>query len=133
MGKKITVFIISGIFLAGIAFSQSLHTGTIQGVVKTPEGVSVPGVIVLLKSPQMVLPEFEDVTNAAGMYKFHNLSPGVYEMTFILAGFQKIVKKDITIAAGTTVSLDIDHKLRATSETVVVEGKEPRKELPINL
>lgn len=133
MGKKIIVFFIIGFWLVGFSFSRSSQTGSINGVVKTPEGDSLPGVIVLLKSPTLILPEIEDITNAAGMYRFKNLLPGVYELTFILAGFQKIVKKDIEISSGTTVSFNIDHTLRASDEIVIVEGKEPIKQYPIDL
>jgi hypothetical protein len=101
--------------------------------VKTPEGDSLPGVIVLLKSPSLILPEVEDVTNAAGMYRFQDLSPGIYELTFILEGFRKIVRKNIDISVGVTVSLDIDHSLRASDEIVIVEGKEPIKQSTIDL
>jgi hypothetical protein len=133
MGKKIIIFFIIGIWLSGFAFSKPGQNGSINGIVKTPEGDSLPGVIVLLKSPSLILPEIEDVTNAAGMYRFIDLPPGVYELTFILAGFQKIVKKDIKISPGTTVSFNIDHALRASDVTVIVEGKEPIKQYPINL
>ena len=133
MGKKIIVFFITGIVLAGFAYSQAGYTGSIHGIVKTPEGDSLPGVIVLLKSPSLFLPEIEDITNAAGMYRFKDLPPGVYEVTFILAGFQKIEKKDVYIYSGTTVSLDIDHTLRARDEAVIVESKVMRKDYPIDL
>ena len=132
MGKKIIVFFIIGFWLVGFSFSQSSQTGSINGVVKTPEGDSLPGVIVILKSPTLIQPVIEDITNAAGMYRFKNLLPGVYELTFILAGFQKIVKKDIEISSGTTVSFNIDHTLRASDEIVIVEGKEPIKQYPID-
>jgi hypothetical protein len=133
MGKKIIVFFIIGFWILGFAFSRTGQTGSINGVVKTSEGESLPGVIVLLRSPTLILPEIEDVTNAAGMYRFKNLHPGVYELTFILAGFQKIVKKDIEISSGTTVSFNIDHTLRASGEIVIVEAKEPIKQYPIDL
>lgn len=133
MGKKIIVFFITGIMLAGVVFSRAETKGSISGIVKTPEGDSLPGVIVLLRSPSLFLPEIEDITNAAGMYRFKELPPGVYELTFILDGFRTIVKKDVHVYKGTSVSLNIDHTLRARDETIIVEGKEPRKDCPIDL
>jgi hypothetical protein len=133
MGNKIIVFFIITLWLAGFAFSQSEQTCSINGIVKTPDGDSLPGVIVLLKSPSLILPEIEDITNAAGMYRFKDLSPGVYELTFILEGFKKIVRKDVSVTSGMVISLNIDHTLRATDETVIVEGKKPIKEYPIDL
>ncbi len=132
MGKKIIIFFITAVWLAGFAFSKPGQTGSIHGVVKTPEGESLPGVIVLLKSPALILPEIEDLTNAAGMYRFKDLAPGVYELTFILAGFQKIVKKGIKVSSGTTVSFNIDHTLRASDVILIVEAKEPIKQYPID-
>ena len=133
MGKKIIVFFIAGIWLAGLSYSQSSQVGSISGIVRTPEGDSLPGVIVLVKSPSLILPEVEDITNATGMYRFQGLPPGIYELTFILEGFQKIVKKDVVVTGKMVVSVDVDHTLRARDETVFVEGKEPIKEYPINL
>jgi hypothetical protein len=127
MGKKIIAFLIIGFWLTGFALSKSDQNGSIYGVVKTPEGDSLPGVIVLLKSPSLILPEVEDITNAAGMYRFADLPPGVYEVTFILSGFQKIEKKDIVVSPGIKVSLNIDHTLRANDEIIIVEGNEPIK------
>ena len=133
MGKKIIVFFITAIWLAGFAFSQSGQIGSISGIVKTPEGDSLPGVIVLLKSPSIFLPEIEDITNATGMYRFQDLSPGIYELTFILEGFQKIVKKDVVVTGKMAVLVDVDHTLRARDVSVVVEEKEPIKDYPIDL
>jgi hypothetical protein len=128
MGKKVLSFIIAGLMAAGFVFSSSTQaglTGSIGGMVRTVEGESVPGVIVLLKSPALVLPEIEDVTNAAGIYRFVNLSPGTYELIFILEGLQHIVRKGIVISAGKALSLDVDLTLRALGQTIVVEGDAP--------
>ena len=127
MSKRALVFSIAGLMIAGFAFSQASQTCTISGVVRTPEGNAFPGVIVLLRSPALVLPEIEAVTNASGMYGFPCLSPGTYELTFIFAGLQHVEQKGIVVSAGGSVSLDIDLPLRAKDETVVVEGDFPKE------
>jgi hypothetical protein len=127
MGKRIFIFFITGLVMAGLAFSLPAQTGTISGVVRTPEGDTLRGVIVLLKSPALDLPELEAITNASGMYGFPCLPTGTYEVTFILKGLQQIVRKGIVVSAGGAVSLDMDLPLRAPEETIVVEGKVPER------
>ncbi len=127
MRKKIFVFILAGLMAAGFVFSrtQAGMTGSIGGIVRTPEGDALPGVIVLLKSPALVLPEIEAVTNAAGMYRFVSLSPGMYELIFILEGLQQVVRKGIIISAGRAISLDIHLTLWAAEQAIIVEGDAP--------
>ena len=113
--------------IAGFVFSQAIQNCTISGVVRTPEGDNLPGVIVLLKSPSLDLPEIEAVTNASGMYGFPCLSHGTYELTFIFAGLQHVVQSGIVVSAGESISWDINLPLRAKDETVVVEGDFPKE------
>lgn len=125
MGKKCCIFLLAALILAGLVFSQAGLTGSINGVVKTPEGAPFPGVIVLLRSPALVIPEVEAVSNQAGVFRFPGLSPGVYELSFIVRGLETYVRKGIVVSAGKTVSLDFDLPLRAAGEAVVVEGRAP--------
>lgn len=127
MGKKIVSFFIAGLLIAGVAYSQASRTGTISGVVRTPEGNPLPSVIVLLKSPALDLPEIEAVTNASGMYGFPCLPPGTYELTFIFSGLQHVKQSGVVVSPEGSVSLDIDLPLRAKDEAVVVEGDIPKK------
>jgi hypothetical protein len=127
MGKKVLIYWIIGLMMAGFAFSQVDQTGSISGVVRTPEGDTLRGVIVLLRSPALDLPELEAITNASGLYGFPCLSPGTYELTFILKGLQQSVQKGIVVSAGGAVSLDMNLPLRAPEETIVVEGKVPER------
>ena len=127
MGKKILVFFIAGLMTAGFAFSQANQTCSISGVVRAPGGNTLSGVIVLLKSPVLDLPEIETVTNASGMYGFACLSPGTYDLTFIFSGLQHVEQNGIVVSFGESVSWDIELPLRAKNESVVVEGDFPKE------
>jgi hypothetical protein len=127
MGKKILVFLIAGLMTAGFAFSQANQTCSISGVVRAPGGNPLSGVIVLLKSSVLDLPEIETVTNVSGMYGFACLSPGTYELTLIFSGLQHIEKSGIVVSQGESVLLDIELPLRAKNESVVVEGDIPKE------
>jgi hypothetical protein len=125
MKKKCCMFLSAALILSGLVFSRAGLTGSINGVVKTPEGAPFPGVIVLLRSPALIVPEVEAVSNQFGVYRFPGLSPGVYELSFIVRGLETYERKGIVVSAGKTVSLDVDLPLRASGEAVVVEGKAP--------
>lgn len=127
MGKKILVFVIAGLLTSGLVFSHGVQTGNISGVVRTSGGGSLPGVIILLKSPALELPEVEAVTNASGMFGFVLLPPGTYELTFIFSGLKHVEQKGISVSAGESVTLDIELPLRAEDEAVLVEGESPGK------
>jgi hypothetical protein len=127
MGKKVLLFVIAGLLITGMAFSQVDQTCSISGVVRTPERGALTGVIVLLKSPVLGLPEIETVTNASGMYGFPCLPPGTYDMTVIFSGLQHVDIKGIFVSDGESVTLDIDLPLRAKNESVVVEGDLPKQ------
>jgi hypothetical protein len=126
MGKKVLMILIAGMLISGLAFSQIDQTCSISGVVRTPERGALSGVIVLLKSPVLDLPEVEAVTNASGMYGFPCLSPGTYELTIIFSGLQHVDLKGIVVSEGESVTLDIDLPLRAKDEAVLVEGDLPK-------
>jgi hypothetical protein len=108
-----------------MVYSQAGQTGSITGIVRTPEGEPLSGVIVLLKGPALVIPEIEAVSNERGIYRFSYLSPGVYELTFLVQGLEKAVQGEIVVSAGKTVTMDTNLRLRAAKEAVVVEAKAP--------
>ena len=125
MPKKYFIFLCALFLLPTLIYAQAGQTGTISGVVRTPEGEPLPSVTVILTSPALVIPSLEAVTNESGMYRFPSLSPGTYELTYSLPGVEKVVRRGIQVSAGITVTLDIDMTLKATDEFIVVEGKAP--------
>lgn len=127
MGKKVLILFTAGLLIVGVVYSRERQTGTISGVVRTPEGDPLPSVIVLLKSPALDLPEIEAVTNASGMYGFPCLPPGTYELTFIFSGLQHVKQSGVVVSPEGSVSMDINLPLRAKDEAVVVEGDIPKK------
>src|SRR5262245_2872346 len=75
--------------LAAPAFSQDVLTGTITGRVADPSGALIPGVEVTVTSPAMIGGARTAVTDEQGTYRFTLLAaPGVYRVSFALAGFQ---------------------------------------------
>ncbi len=129
MNRRILSSLIVLFLLPAWLSAQATQKGSINGTVYTPDGEPLPGVTVILKSPALVLPQLETVTNEVGKYRFPALEPGFYDLTFVLEGLDKVTRKDIQVSLGKTVTLDIDMTLQAAPESIVVEGKAPTIDL----
>ncbi len=51
MIKKVLVVLMATIFLVSAVYAQSSQTGALRGTVTDPDGVTLPGITVILKSP----------------------------------------------------------------------------------
>lgn len=125
MVKKTLMFFVSLLFLASVCFGQIGTTGAINGTVSDPDGVALPGITVILKSPALVLPQLTTVTNASGVYRFLGLAPGTYEVSFMLEGMNTLVRKGIIVSAAQNTTLNVGMTLKSLEESIVVSGKAP--------
>ena len=99
-------------------------TGTIQGRVTDAQGAVLPGVTVIATSPS-ALGAQTAVTSETGNYRFPALPPGVYTVTYELAGFNTIRREGIQLSLGFTATLNIELALATLQETVTVTGESP--------
>src|SRR5687768_17744201 len=84
------------------AFAQgggASSTGTIQGRVTDASGAVLPGVTVTATSQSMIGVQTQ-VSNENGNYRFPAVPPGVYALSFELAGFNTVKRESIQIALG---------------------------------
>src|SRR5436309_2349691 len=65
------------------------------GVVKDESGAVMPGVTVEAASPALIEKVRTAVTDDQGRYRIVDLRPGVYKLTFTLAGFSTIVRSEL--------------------------------------
>jgi hypothetical protein len=133
MRKQCLIFCLVFLIVPALVHPQADQTGSITGVVRTPDGDPLSGVIVLLKGPALIIPEIEAVSNKAGVYSFYPLSPGTYELSFLVRGLEKVVRKGIEISDGDAVTLDIDLTLKALGSAVIVEAETPTITRPRSL
>src|SRR5688572_3987345 len=106
---------------AGAASAQ-VQSGTIAGTVTDTQGGILPGVAVSLRSTDRT---GTFVTDASGQYRFLALPPGMYSLTFELAGFQTISREQVEVRIGQNVDLPIRMGVAAVQETVTVTGESP--------
>ena len=109
------------------AFAQgggASSTGTIQGRVADAQGAVLPGVTVTATSPA-ALGAQTTVTSETGNYRFPALPPGVYTVSYELAGFNTVRREGIQLSLGFTANVNIELALASLQETVTVTGESP--------
>src|SRR5690348_5642442 len=110
------------IFLAAAAWSQTTGSGTITGTVRDPNAAAVPDAAVTVHNSDTGIDRSLQ-TNEVGLYSAPFLPPGNYEVTVAKAGFTKLVRKDVTLQIGQTLTLDLTLSIQAAAETVTVSGQ----------
>ncbi len=123
-----TTVLVALVWLSAAAASAQV-SGTLKGQVTDPQKSPVPGVTVVVSSPELQGVR-ESVTDASGAYVMLGLPPGVYELRTELTGFSSHTQPDILVRAGQTINVDIELKVGKVQETVTVVGGQ-RGETPI--
>ena len=109
--------------MAATANAQGTQTSTLSGSVSSTDGAPLPGVTVTLSSPSLQ-GERSTTTDANGSYIFRGLNGGVYKAAFALSGFGT-VEREVTIALGTTPTVDTALSVASMSESVTVTAVAP--------
>src|SRR4051812_36287628 len=89
-----------------VAFAQTAGTGTITGTLTDPQGASLPDANVVIHNVDTGV-DRAVVSNGAGIYVAPFLQPGHYDVTVSKQGFAKIVKKDLTLSVGQSLTIDL--------------------------
>ena len=106
------------------ASGQGVQTGTLTGLVKSIDGLSLPGVTVTVKSPALQGGR-TDVTDVNGVYAIHGLPAGTYAVTFDLSNFQPITNNDVQVTVGGTAEVNTTMSPATRTETVTVTAESP--------
>ena len=114
------------LLLAAPAWAQRT-TGGVSGTVKDTSGAVLPGVTVAVSGPNIVGTQ-TSVTNGEGFYRFLNLPPGEYQVSFTMSGFKTVTSRGVRVAVGSNIeenaSLDVSQlqeSVDVIAETAVVD------------
>jgi len=115
--------VILGILLVpAVAGAQ---TSSIAGTVRDASGAVLPGVTVEASSPVLIEKARVGVTDGSGLYRVENLRPGIYLVTFSLAGFSTVKREGIEITSDFTATVNAELKVGTLQETITVTGESP--------
>jgi hypothetical protein len=110
------------IVAAAAAWGQTTGSGTINGTIRDPNQALVPDATVTIHNVDTGVDRIVQ-TNEAGLYSAPFLPPGSYEVTTAKSGFSKLIRKDVVLQVGQTLTLDLSLSVQATSESVTVTGE----------
>lgn len=122
---RIAVLILCGLACSAISRAQTITTGSIEGTVIDSKGAVVPGVSVLVRSPNLILARSAK-TDDKGNYHNLNLPPGKYIVTVEASqGWAKFQQKNVEVNLGKTsevmIRLEIA-KIDAEIDVTVTAG-----------
>jgi hypothetical protein len=114
---------ISLLYLAiGAVPAVAQTTGQIEGLVRDPAGLPVPGVTLRIVETRTSA-ERQLSTDSRGWYLALTLAPGSYEIKLAHPGFRSELRRGVTLSAGQAARIDFALQLGETSDTVVVVGE----------
>jgi hypothetical protein len=102
----------------GIAFGQA-GRGGVNGLVTDPTGAIVPGAKVTLLNHATGV-EQHSVTTAAGLYSFVSLTPGVYQITATMQGFESVAQDNVKVNVDQVSTVNIALRVGSVTDTVSV-------------
>jgi hypothetical protein len=94
----------------------------IGGTVKDASGSVMPGVVVAAASPALIEKTRSAITDARGEYKFIDLRPGTYSVTFSLPGFTQQQHEGIELTADFVAQVNADLQVGSSTQTVDVQA-----------
>ncbi len=99
----------------------------IVGSVTDPTGAAIPGAKITVSNPDKGFNR-EVVSAGDGEFTAARIPIGNYMMTAEAAGFQKLIRRGITLDAGQTQRVDMQLTVGATQQQVTVTGNIPKVE-----
>jgi hypothetical protein len=109
------------LLLGSLSGASAQVAGRISGYVRDPSGASITGASVTAVSTEQQLSR-SATTDDTGYYNLLAMPPGVYDITFESAGFEKQVQKGVALTMGQALRLDVEPKLGALASEVTVSS-----------
>ena len=122
-------FVLGSCTLAALLAASSLGmaqtvTAKLSGIVTDESGAVLPGAMISIKNVETGV-ERTAVTGDRGQFVVPQLSPGSYEVTATLQGFETLVERGITLAVGDEINLKLKMNVGAVTSSVEVTGELP--------
>jgi len=124
--KKALVFAVLLFVVAfSLSYSQTIPTGKMDGYIVDTGNLAIPGATITISSPSLITPQMVTQTNEKGYYRFIGLSSGLYKVKCEMPGFTSLIREDISITAGHSITLNMTLEQSKIEQTVIVKGQSP--------
>src|SRR5437879_5680309 len=105
------------------AFGQS-DRGTITGTITDPAGAVVAAAPIEIRNVATGA-AYQAASTATGNFTIAQLPTGTYEMSLLVAGFKRYVRKNIELPVAQTLRLDVTLEVGTASDSVTVTEAAP--------
>ncbi len=119
MVKKGLLCVWALIFCVGTAAFAQAGRGGISGLVSDPTGAVIPGARITLLSHATGV-TLHTVSTGAGLYSFVSLTPGMYEVTASMKGFQSAAVDNVRVTVDQVSTANITLTIGSVTNTVTV-------------
>jgi hypothetical protein len=99
--------------------------GTITGTVTDPKGLTVPQAKVVIRNTDTGIARPPLETSDSGNYSAAFLQPGHYEVSVDKDGFSPVVRKDLVLQVGQTLTVDMALTVGTSVSEITVTGEAP--------
>lgn len=118
--RTASLLVMAWLLVPVAAGAQDATSGSIAGVVRDSGGAVLPGVTVEAASPALIEKVRTSTTDGEGRYRIIDLRPGVYTVTFTLAGFRTFRREGIELSTGFAATVNAALSVGAFEETITV-------------
>ena len=122
--RKLSCAVLVAVFTAAAALAQTRLDGTISGAVVDSQRLVVPGATVTVSSPALIQTTVV-TTGPDGRYRATRLPVGVYSVRVEMDGFNTTQVKDISLAVGQTLEINVTVEPSPVSEIVTIVARQP--------
>ncbi len=98
---------------------NQVRGGDIYGSVVLADGSKVPGVLITLTGDK--IGKRTTISSEHGNFRFVQFPPGGYEVRCELEGFKTVIRKDVELSLGRSVTLNILMETTTLKEEVTVD------------
>src|ERR1700735_780239 len=114
-----TITLAVGLLCAALGVASAQTGGEITGEVRDPSGALVPSARVKVTNTGTNLTR-STTTNTAGLYSFPDLTPGMYDVRVVSAGFDTVVKTNVELQVQETARVDFTLAVGQSTQTIEV-------------
>ncbi len=112
------------LLMGSMSYAQ-IRTGTLRGTVTDTAGDILPGATVGLSGEKLLGGVRSIIASEKGKFRFPNLTPGKYEITVTLEGFQTTKRTNLRVNIASTVTVDVILELATLEESITVSALSP--------
>jgi Carboxypeptidase regulatory-like domain len=116
-----SVAMVIGILLCPVGWGQNISTSQINGTVRDPAGLAMPGAEVKATQTDTGLVR-STMSGSDGSFVLTNLPVGPYELEVSKEGFSKYVQSGLVLQVASNPNVEITLKVGSVSEQVEVEA-----------